>query len=167
MRRRLVRYFDRKGCLDANSLADETLNRVARRLEEEGAIEANSPAQYCYIVARYVFLEYLRRGEHATVPFEDSTQPRSIVSGAQIADEREVESEESLKRFKCLEHCLTTLPATDRELILAYYSGERSDKIEQRKRIGQRLGLSPNALTIKACRIRARIEDCVTGCVGK
>jgi DNA-directed RNA polymerase specialized sigma24 family protein len=166
MRRRLVGYFDRKGCLDSNNLADETLNRVARRLEEEGTIEAASPAQYCYIVARFVFFEYLRRGDHAAVPFEDATQPGATVPRTQIADEREAESEEAVKRFGCLEHCLATLPASDRELILAYYSGERSDKIEQRKQIARRLGLSPNALTIKACRIRARIEDCVNGCLG-
>src|SRR5215470_10746617 len=60
MRRRLVTYFDRKNCLSPDDLADETLNRVARRLEEEGEIESESPAKYCYTVARYVFLESLR-----------------------------------------------------------------------------------------------------------
>ena len=53
MRRRLVSYFDRKRCLSPDELADETLNRVARRLEEEGAI-TDAPARYCYIVAKYV-----------------------------------------------------------------------------------------------------------------
>ena len=60
MRRRLVSYFDRKNCATPDELADETLNRVARRLEEEGAIESETPARYCYIVARFVFMEYLR-----------------------------------------------------------------------------------------------------------
>lgn len=164
MRRRLVGYFDRKGCLDADTLADETLNRVARRLEEELTIEAHSPAHYCYIVARYVFFEYLRRGEHTEVPFEETIPAHSTPPGTLIVDE---ESQESIKRYKCLERCLSALLATDRELILAYYKGERSAKIEQRKQIAQRLGLSPNALSIKACRIRGRIEDCVNQCVGK
>src|SRR5262245_31590503 len=56
MRRRLVLYFDRKNCRAPDELADETLNRVARRLEEEGSITSDSPAHYCYIVARYVLL---------------------------------------------------------------------------------------------------------------
>jgi hypothetical protein len=43
MRRRLVAYFDRKNCLTPDELADETLNRVARRLEEEGTITALPP----------------------------------------------------------------------------------------------------------------------------
>src|SRR5216683_127768 len=63
MRRRLVSYFDRKNCLSPDELADETLNRIARRLEEQGAITDVAPARYCYIVAKFVFLEYLRRAE--------------------------------------------------------------------------------------------------------
>jgi hypothetical protein len=65
MRRRLVDYFDRKNCPPPDELADETLNRVVRRLEEEGAITDTPPARYCYIVAEFVFLEYLRRAERA------------------------------------------------------------------------------------------------------
>jgi hypothetical protein len=54
MRRRLVQYFDRKNCLRPDELADETLNRVARRLEEKGGITDTPPARYCYILARFV-----------------------------------------------------------------------------------------------------------------
>src|SRR5262245_39264859 len=61
IRKRLVLYFDRKNCLTPDELADETLNRVARRLEEEGTITTDAPAHYCYIVARFVLLEDLRR----------------------------------------------------------------------------------------------------------
>lgn len=67
IRRRLVSFFDRKNCLSPDDLVDETLNRVARRLKEEGAITSATPAQYFYIVARFVFLEYLRRSETGTV----------------------------------------------------------------------------------------------------
>jgi hypothetical protein len=35
MRERLVAYFDRKNSFDPDDLADQTLNRVGRRLEEE------------------------------------------------------------------------------------------------------------------------------------
>src|SRR5882672_8434992 len=38
MRRRLVSYFDRKRCVSPDELADETLSRVVRRLDEEGTI---------------------------------------------------------------------------------------------------------------------------------
>lgn len=60
MRRRLRDYFARRNCRPAEDLADETLTRVARRLEEEGIALTETPARYCYIVARFVFLEHLR-----------------------------------------------------------------------------------------------------------
>jgi hypothetical protein len=55
MRRRLRDYFGRKQCRTADDLADETLTRV-----EEGIARDETPARYCYIVARVVFLEHLR-----------------------------------------------------------------------------------------------------------
>jgi hypothetical protein len=61
MHRRLVSYFDHKNCASPRELADETLSRVARRLEEEGSITGATPAHYCYIVARFVFLEHQRQ----------------------------------------------------------------------------------------------------------
>jgi DNA-directed RNA polymerase specialized sigma24 family protein len=166
MRRRLVDYFDRKHCLRADELADETLNRVARRLEEEGAIDTSAPAQYCYIVARFVFFEYLRRGDRGAVPYDETPAAGTTSPALQVVDEGESESDAGATRFKCLEHCLDKLPAPDRSLILAYYSGERSLKIEQRRELAERFGLTANALSIRACRIRSKLEECVSDCVG-
>src|SRR5207249_6210481 len=72
IREKLVTYFDRKNCLSPDDLADETLNRVARRLEEEGSITTETPAKYCYTVARFVFLEHLRSSETKNVPIDES-----------------------------------------------------------------------------------------------
>ena len=60
MRRRLVGYFTRRNRPSADDLADETLNRVARTLEQSGVIETKPPARYCYVVARFVMLEDIR-----------------------------------------------------------------------------------------------------------
>src|SRR5215470_5431525 len=70
MRRRLALYFDRKNCRSSDELADETLNRVARKLEEKGCIEELSPAHYCYVLAKFVFLEYLRGSEYGQTTFD-------------------------------------------------------------------------------------------------
>jgi DNA-directed RNA polymerase specialized sigma24 family protein len=155
MRRRLVAYFARKRCIAAEDLADETLNRVARRLEEEGSIADAPPARYCYIVARFVFLESLRNPStaHQTSLEHPIAQPDTEAAGAPALD--------------CLDQCLGELPARDRELILEYYGGEPGQKAEQRRRLASRLGLSGNALTIRASRIRDRLEACVSGCLRK
>jgi RNA polymerase sigma factor (sigma-70 family) len=167
MRRRLVDYFDRKRCAGADDLADETLNRVARRLEEEGVIEASAPAQYCYIVARFVFFEYLRRADRAAVPYDEASSGDTVPRVLQVVDDRDVESDEHARRFKCLEECLAKLPSSDRSLILAYYSGERGTRIERRRELAEHFGLTANALAIRTCRIRSKLEECTRACMGQ
>jgi DNA-directed RNA polymerase specialized sigma24 family protein len=161
MRRRLVAYFDRKNCVAPDDLADETLNRVARRLEEEaGAITGTAPAQYCYITAKFVFLEYLREGARSQTSLSEmSPGEADAVLGAASVAYVEVQSKERLSA--CLEDCLARLAPADRDLILDYYQGEQRSKIEGRRVLATRLHLSVNALSIKACRIRNKLEVCV------
>ncbi len=161
MRRRLVAYFDRKECADADELADETLNRVARRLDEEGRIDSESPARYCYIVAKFVFLESLRR--KGSVSLDDVMHTESIEPAAVSADE---DAEHRELMLECLERCIAKLETVSREIISGYYFGEERIKIDNRRAIAGRLGISANALTIRACRIRDKLEDCVRKCAG-
>lgn len=156
IRRRLVSYFVRKKCLHADELADETLTRIARRLEEEGGITDSPPARYCYIVARFVFLEY-QRAERRHIGLDDL--------GHEVwVDPEPVEFERNRKVMDCLDRCLGKLNSEHRELILEYYCGERHDKIEVRRRMAVRLGLTANAVTIRACRIRSQLQECLESC---
>jgi len=158
MRRRLLRYFDHKHCLASDDLADETLNRVARRLEEQGAITEATPAQYCYIVAKFVFLEYLRQAHPQAEASEANLSSMSLAHAAHPGAEAEE------KRMQCLEQCLEKLGADERELILEYYRGGQHEKIRGRRQLAERLALTLNALSIRACRIRTRLEGCVNRC---
>ena len=160
MRLRLVRYFDRKNCIPADDLADETLNRVARRLEEEGAITEASPPQYCYIVAKFVFLEHIRETRLQGATDSDVNLVAADDSAPAIVEPVEPEQ----KRLDCLDSCLEKLIVADRELILAYYQGEQREKIQHRREIAEKYGLTANALSIRACRIRDRLEGCLKRC---
>lgn len=162
MRRRLAFYFDRKNCLAPDDLADETLNRVARKVEEKGTISGLSPAHYCYIVARFVFLEHLR--EHREAALDDPAGPKAELSSPAPAT---LGPANGKGRLECLEECLNKLEGKERELILEYYQGEKRTKIERRARLAASLGLSLNALSIRACRIRNKLEDCVRKCCDK
>ena len=164
MRVRLVAYFDRKNCLTPDELADETLNRVARRLEEDGITESDTPAKYCYIVARFVFMESLRATKKNDALLEDvRRQPHgNHVTGFE-ADNRKDTKE---KMLNCLEQCTDRLEPLNRELITRYYTGQERVKIENRRRLAQELGISVNALSIRACRIRDKLEACVRQCLG-
>jgi DNA-directed RNA polymerase specialized sigma24 family protein len=162
-RRRLVLYFDRKNCVSADELADETLSRVARRLAEEGQITNVPPVQYCYMVARYVLLEYQRRPAQKEISIE-VLGCASLPFGTCPTEPDTAEAE--AKRLHCLETCLQKLQRDYRELILEYYRGEGRVKIECRRRLAERLGVTTNALSIRACRIRERLEKCVRTCYG-
>jgi RNA polymerase sigma factor (sigma-70 family) len=160
MRRRLVRYFDRKNCLASDDLADETLNRVARRLDEEGKISEASPAQYCYIVAKYVFLEHIRQNRTEATSSEADLSAIPASAGHVVQDA----AESGQELLECLEMCLQRLPDANRQLILEYYRGEQSEKIQRRRQLAEKLGLTPNALSIRACRIREELEACTRKC---
>ncbi len=164
MGRRLVGYFDRKNCLTPDELADETLNRVARRLEEDGITEGDTPAKYCYIVARFVFMESLRATKKNDALLEDvRRQPHgNYVTGFEADDTKDTKE----KMLNCLEQCTGRLEPLNRELITRYYTGKERVKIENRRRLAQDLGISVNALSIRACRIRDKLEACVRQCLG-
>ena len=156
IRLRLVLYFDRKNCASPDELADETLNRVARRLEEEGAITTDTPAHYCYIVARFVLLESFRKKPHKPLADQLPAQPDSTE-----------EKQQTERRWQCMESCLQKLAPKDRALIVNYYQGEQRTKIENRRKMAAKLRLSANALSIRASRIRDKLEACARQCLSE
>ena len=159
IRDRLAHYFARRGCLRPDDLADETLNRVARRLEETGAIEDVVPARYCYIVAKFVLLEsYRQRARESDVAWSDTA-----VDVADPATTQDTTGSRE-RTLACLERCLEACTPAERQLILDYYRTPTGKASEQRKALAARLGLTANSLTIRASRIRSRLEGCVRAC---
>lgn len=165
MRRRLARYFDRRGCSSPDDLADETLNRVARKLEEKGEIVGASPAHYCYIVAKFVFQEFGRRSEQNQTSLDQAQSSGRVIGSLAVPFRPNVDAVAKEKLFDCLERCLSKIQPEGPELILEYYRGEQRAKIERRSELATSLGLSTNALSIRACRIRSKLEICVRTCV--
>jgi DNA-directed RNA polymerase specialized sigma24 family protein len=164
MRRRLTSYFDRRGRLFADDLADETLNRIGKTLERDGAIAITPQARYCYVVARFVLLEDIRR-ERLDLRNQGSrhTDPESWAqrSTAPIQDE-DLEAREA--RLESLDHGLQALAPERRALIVDYYRDSGPQKIAGRRELARRLGITMNALGIRVSRIRAALEARMTEC---
>lgn len=165
MQRRLVAYFDRKNLSNFEELADETLNRVARRLEEEGAIESDTPAKYCYVVARFVLMEHVRGTHKDKLMVESISRQQAVQNVAErhADDERELKE----KMLNCLENCTLQLDPTNHMIITGYYVGKERLKIENRRALAASLEITMNALSIRACRLRDKLEACVRQCLGK
>jgi RNA polymerase sigma factor (sigma-70 family) len=165
LRRTLVTYFEFRDVPAPEELVDETLDRVARRLSEGQEVYASNPASYFYAVARNVWREYLA-GPNKTVSSLDAL-PASRAGAEDPLEtrERDAERAERERRLTCLERCLSAMPADVRDVITDYYQGEKDVKIRGRKAIAERLGIPLNALRIRACRQRARLEECVRACL--
>jgi DNA-directed RNA polymerase specialized sigma24 family protein len=165
IRRRLVTYFDRRNRPSPDELADETFNRIARTLEESAAILVKPPVRYCYVVARFVLLEDLRCRDHGHLPIDG---PRGVEPAARVGPARGTAEAEELatreERLACLERCLEELKPEQRELIVEYYRDTGRDKIDRRRALATRLGITMNALGIRACRIRDTLEAGVETC---
>ena len=161
IRRRLVTYFDRRNRPDSDELADETLSRIGRTLEQDGRIETTPPARYCYVVAKFVLLEDFRRERRHTrldgVWQIEHARATSATDVAEHAAARE-------QRLDCLDRCLDELRPEQRQLIVEYYAEVQRQRIERRRALAGRLGITMNALAIRACRIRDGLQACIERC---
>jgi len=161
VRRRLVAYFDRQNRPAPDALADHTLNRICKTLEKSGAIATKPPLRYCYVVARFVLLEDLRR-ERRHVRFDDVRHGNAVTSPASADGDDAAFIQE--RRLECLDRCLRKLKPEQQDLIVGYYGDARRQRIDRRRDLAARLGITMNALGIRAWRIRAALENCVGAC---
>lgn len=145
---RLVAFFSARRCLDCDSLADETINRVVLKFDQT---EIASRGAYFLGVARNIFLESLRKRSKET-DLEDVVliQPE----------------EESDERMDCLESCLKELDPSERTLIIGYYSEEKSAKFSCREKLASEFGIAITALRMKIVRLKQRLRQCVERCEG-
>ncbi len=155
IRLKLVKYFEWHRADLPDKDADETINRVARKIEEGAEIQ-NLNA-YFYGVARLVFAESLKAREKQQEAFRHLPLIELPADGDLDAAQRQ----------ECFNLCLHRLPEENRSLIIEYYQGEKGGKIKRRKHLATRLGIPLNALRIRAHRIRVGMESCVSQCLGQ
>jgi RNA polymerase sigma factor (sigma-70 family) len=147
IRRRLIKLFICRSCIDAEELADETITRVIKKVAEIADSYVGEPIALFYGFARNVFYEYLK-----SKPFVPPPPPPDP-------------PEELEKMSGCLDECMEKLPPDNRKMVLSYYQEEKQAKIDYRKRLADELGINMNALRIKMYRIRASLQECLMECV--
>lgn len=143
----LIKIFTGRGCVEPEDLADETINRVARRLKEIEKDFSGDRARYFFGVANKVYLEHLRRKIPQAMPPSTS-------------DPNRIELE-----YNCLERCIERLSKDNRDLLLRYHNAEGATETELRRTLADELGIAPNALRIRAFRIRQTLKECVEKCI--
>ena len=151
LRRRLIHFFDWRGARAPDVLADQTLDRLARKLEEGEAV-ANIDA-YVRAIARFVLQEWVRQSMREQTALEALARMPPVA----VAPSADVDT-------PCLQRCVAELPEESRVLIVAYYEGEGQVHLRERKVLADRLGLTYAALKKRAHRIRNRLEACIAAC---
>jgi len=147
LRQRLEGLFQWWGATAAADLADETLDRMARKLEEGVVIAEGSIGAYARGVARMIF-------------YESSRRPRP--HGDDVPDVAAPIADESTAPIECFDRCLEALSSEDRTLVLRYYDEGKAKDV--RRRLADELCVTLTALRIRVHRLRERLERCVAAC---
>ena len=147
VRRRLTTIFASRGCRVPEELADETIDRVSRRVVDIAGTYQGNKVLYFLGVANNVHHEYLKR------PALPAQIPVAGVDEEQTYD--------------CLEQCLGTLTARSQHLIRQYYAEEKVAKINLRKALAKQLGITNDALRARALRIREGLQLCIERCLAQ
>jgi DNA-directed RNA polymerase specialized sigma24 family protein len=155
VRSNLMRFFVWRGCSFPEDHADETINRIAKRVAQ--GEEILNPTGYAMGVARLLLLEIIKSRQ----------REQSALTEIGNASDVYAESDDGESRLTCLRNCLQTLSPDNRALILQYYQGEKSEKIQNRKKLIERLGIPVNTLRMRALRLRERLQGCVEECVNR
>jgi DNA-directed RNA polymerase specialized sigma24 family protein len=158
IRSNLIKGFTRHGCRTPEDLADETINRVARKLPDIEATYVGDPAPYFYAVAYNIYRESLRRPEVVSLPQlelpSQAPRPDELVDGLDPV-------------LACLRRCIRYLNQRDQEVIVQYYRGEKQVKIRLRQQLALRHGVSLPALRLIAQRARKRLKKLIRLCLEK
>ncbi len=154
LRRKLVRFFDMHRCVDPESLADETVSRVALKIAQ-GTMIQNLDA-YCLGEARLVVLEQ-NRVRQRTVSLE-SPEVEGILS------EENLEEQIYLAQLNdCLDRCRQELPKDSLDLLARYYEGGEP----ARRALADELGINLDALKNRLIRTRSKLAKCAKDCMNK
>jgi DNA-directed RNA polymerase specialized sigma24 family protein len=154
LRARLIVFFLRRMLPAPEDLADETINRLARRLfegEEVASIEA-----YALGIARYVLKE------------QTVLAAREVISGSilldNVSDPKHTIGDEAFdqnRKLDAMEQCLALLAEEEVELLTSYYLVDGKGKIGARRLLAETLGVTSAALRNKIFWICDGLRHCI------
>ena len=148
IRWRLITIFAARGCSTPEELADETIDRVARRISDIADDYVGDKARYFFGVANNVHHEYLKQPAIAEI------------------DSPPVEEEQDKERVHgCLERCLSRLDAADRAMVLRYFSQDKRAKVELHNDMADEMGITINTLRLRVLRLKQKLQPCVERCL--
>jgi DNA-directed RNA polymerase specialized sigma24 family protein len=143
-----------RGCPFPDEPADETINRVAHKIEDGLGLSGDSIHRYFHGAARMLAKETFKKRSREQ---SELSLRFPLVLGEDDDHGRQA-------RLECLRSCMSGLSPEECELLLQYYRGEKGEKIRNRKELADRLNIPMNALRIRVHRLREELERCMEEC---
>lgn len=149
---RLIRIFSVNGCSDPEMLTINTIDLVLSKIDWLIENYVGDPAHYFGAVARNKVKEdyRYRKETRAVVPVN-------------INNEEEDEEEEKL--YQCLDKCLKKLGLQVERVLVDYYQEQGNEKIMNRKKLADELGITLRALRLRVFHRRAQLKTCMEICL--
>jgi DNA-directed RNA polymerase specialized sigma24 family protein len=151
-RKKLIKFFEWQHCYNADACADETIDRVANKLDS--GTEVRDLGKYFNGVARLIALEVFRERETEARVIRKMIRP--INPGADA-------DKEDPSRLHCMQECLSKLSRKTLELVVSYY--QPGNKKGNRMRIAQEMNIQLNALRLRVHKIRRKLRKCYVQCL--
>lgn len=151
IRSRLIRIFIYRAFVEAEEMADETFNRVCRKVPWLKVNYKGDPFHYFKKVADFVCMEY---GKRKTDQLPE------------VLPDWEDEVDEAEPVHNCLDRCMIEkLSPEERSMVIQYFEGEGHTKIVNRKKLAEKLGITLNTLRIRIHRHCRTLKKCVDNCL--
>jgi DNA-directed RNA polymerase specialized sigma24 family protein len=150
IRKSLVQLFELKGANDSQTLADETINRFTSKIETFELNKKTKPMSILFGFAKHVYLESLRQKEDQ---FEPETQ--------KLAYKIKFKESSANNYLDYLKECLENRPPEEREMVLEYYAKDKTEKIEHRRKLAEKLKIELKTMHTRVHRIRDSLQKCI------
>jgi DNA-directed RNA polymerase specialized sigma24 family protein len=148
---RLIRIFSANGCSDPEALTIDTFDLVLSRIDWLIENYVGDPLHYfCGIARNKVKEDYRHRKEPKAVP--------------PISPDNQEEDEEK-RLYECLDQCLKTMGQLSEQLLIDYYQEQGNEKIINRRRLADHLGITLRALRLRVFHRRADLKTCIEICL--
>jgi RNA polymerase sigma factor (sigma-70 family) len=162
LHRKLVKLFEWRRASCAEDLADETIDRVIRKLDE---VDIHEVSLYAVGVAQNVWRES-QRAEIKKASLEDLPVGTLFVNPKED-EKRKSEKLQLAARLDCLDECMRILTTAERSLVIGYYEKKKSENIQHRREMAEQLGISLGTLRVQALRVRGKLAACVDKCLAE
>ena len=149
---RLTKIFNAHGCGDPEKLADETFDRILSKIDWLNENYVGNPMHYLSAVARNIIKE----------DYRERTAARALPQPEPVSSDEELE-----RRYECLDQCMAEFSQDGRGLLIAYYEGQGSERIANRKRLAGELGVTLRALRLRVFHLKAQLKICLEICLRK